>query len=435
MSDIFAAKKSDDERPADEWRIKNLQRLLEFLSENRDEQIEILGKAVSSFSGKPEDGVVQHLKKVMTKKIPFGDKWADYVEKALGDLEVSYPVLKGYVSRGVLDYPPELDSIAYVMASVDVQRWDLIIANLKKIPEVKEVALILGRSDADALIKIEAPAKKLTDLLINQIARNPLIQKTQTLQSVQYSQWQREQKARKDELEQLSFIKSAQSDSSEVFELSTHFPSEDIERIFRREVGYKKRTIDEIQGGRIVIKREAEINLFPDYIVKAAKLYIKAVVNWGKIGIGELDRIKRYMTAQYNKKNKNPYFDISRIFLLDRPEELFTTNKALRERLGCELEIGINVRYLDRWPNIRIGEKDVDFGIIDKSASWKMLEVFNREHLRHIDLTVIVSEVERAISDFDMLWYSAKDISEDLNRQFREDYLNSEWVNFVPPRT
>ncbi len=423
-------------RPADQWRLYNLQKILKVLNENPDISIRTLASEISRITEKKNqtersvNEAIQHLNKILNKKTTFGDKWAGLIEEAITELAKSNHALKGYVSLGFLDYPPELDVNAYIMASVDVQRWNTICSFLNKIPEVKEAALIIGRSDVDAIIKIEAPLKKLNDILIREIAAHRFINKTQTLSAINYSQWQRAQIERPPELEKLSFITNLEDEYHE-FDSGIKFPSDEIKNMFSREEGYKRRTINEINSGRIVIKREAEINLFPEKVVKAANCFIKSVVIWDQIAIGELERIKRYLKIQFEKMHQNDNFNISRVFIFKNPEDLFKSDQSVCERLGCELEIGVKVKYLDRWPNVRDGDKPRDFGVIDSTLRWIMLDIRNREEIRHIDVSVYQPDIEHVTSDFEMIWHYAKDIDEEYKKTFIEAYQNSRSLDIL----
>ncbi|MBK8185406.1 MAG: Lrp/AsnC ligand binding domain-containing protein [Candidatus Competibacteraceae bacterium] len=324
--------------------------------------------------------------------------------------------------------------MAYVFASVDPKQWHGIYTTFKDIPEIKEASLIYGSSTVDAIIKIEAPTRKFNEVLIGTISDHPHIKTTQTLFAVSGSQWQKSQLERDAQLEDIPFYHSdaIQDDlTTPAVHADSLYPSPQIKRLFQKEEQNKQLDIEDMRHGDLVIKPEASINLFPEIVTESAQQSIRAVVILDKIGRGEKVRLHRYLQAQAMKKSHHPDFEIRRVFFFNDLEAQLK-KAEICARLGYELAIGVQVKYLRAWCNVHQNDGPWDFGLMDETMQWIMENKTNYESIRHLRVSLNRTTVQRTARYFEIIWSNAEAFNSSQITPFHQAYLESDFVKWTP---
>ncbi len=436
---------SDQVRPVDQWRRTNLQNLLTRIDSYEHKAKKTLSEVIAKRENKKEGAVTEHLTRILKGTISFGDIWLSYIEEATRDLISKGVFLPGaYLESGFLDMPPKSETVAYVLATVDIGAWNAIYSELKGIQEINEASLVFGGERVDAVFIIKSTPDRINDILLQNISGNPKIHHTQTLHTIDFSQWQQPQEAKPAEPEKLPKIHYSKpsenvhiendffTDYKEVFK-DLNFHSSRIEGLFETEWNSRIDDLYKIKDEKhITIKSVARLNSFPEVVVDSARKEIRAIVVVDEISEGDQKRIQRYLDAQRERmqRKSRTEFKIRRVFVVNRfPIE---EDKQLCWRMGCEIDIGIGVRYIKKesWPSLSINEKPKDFGIIDNALSWQVQNQVNHEGMRQIDCFLMtpelsVNRVKRAIDEFELIWDDAREIDPELKRHCLEAFHES----------
>ena len=95
---------------------------------------------------------------------PLGSDWVARIESGIKYLSFENSKLTHYRRDGFLDLPPQIETTAYALASVQIGAWSAIYSELKDIPEIKEASMVFGGDNIDAIIKIESTPERINEI-------------------------------------------------------------------------------------------------------------------------------------------------------------------------------------------------------------------------------------------------------------------------------
>lgn len=336
-----------------------------------------------------------------------------------------------YLSPGVLDEKPATISIAYVLAAVNVRAWHLLTREWEKVPEIKEAGLVYGSSTFDAVIKIQAHAERINEIVLRNINSQSFVRRTKTLQAVDKMHWQKAQLAR--QVDPAELIKGEDL-LHEMMHSDDHmqtaqalglqhitqrdYPSRKLKAMFEAEAKNKFKDLHEMADGYLKIKRPEALNNLPTAIVNMAVSRVRAVVVWNQVSNGECERAIQYLKAQKERiaAAKRDKFEVLRVFVVNSPQVLLH-DEALHRRIGYELYCKVSVRVITEveWPQRRKQSYPVDFGLMDNQLYWAPCsEEIADEDIRYVAVSLKHVEIERFSSDFEAVWNKAKPLGDEV---------------------
>lgn len=422
----------ENKRLVTEWRLENLNNVLSLLNENKMKARRELAKEIEDATNR--ENVNSELGKFLRSKnpIPIGHNWASDIEEGI-ELLAKKDEMNG-ISRITphcrkqcfLDTPPDTDACAYVLAEVRVGCWRTVCEELQKNYEIKEMALVFGDSMFNCFIKVEAAMSQLNSLIINKIVSNINIQKTHTLHVTPYSQFQLQQPQRRANFSALMSDETT-SESFSYFD-PNKFDKTRIRKLFFNQWVRNVRNAKRVCDGVLKIKQTDQLQNLPMMIAEDAEQRILAVVNWEIANNHvENERNFRYLEAQKKRISLDRGFEVKRVFYINDVSE-FEKDQSLAIRIGHELNAGVTLRYLCKWPNLRKYDVPRDFGIADSFASWYVLNERNDENLRMVEFQYNHDgniEFDETKDDFDRLWDDSKSIPLELQEHCKNAFKES----------